>query len=445
MSDKARVRWFGVMAIAGTIVCASACDDGGGGTRPSDAGTSPDGAGETDAQAVSACAADESAPVPSSRCSTDVCRQWQKVEPPGAQCSNGSQYKFFVNYSETSNNVVLMFEGGGACWDYASCSGGARGAANKNGIPDTHMARSQFLNLLRRDPQNPLQDWNMVYVPYCTGDVHTGDKVATYENPDGGAALTYRHLGHANTSAVIAWMKAQFSDVPKLLVTGYSAGGIGALQNYHDVRAGLPGVQCSYLLDDSGPAFHSAGPSRQVQAVTRGAWGIEALLDGLESELALEAGELRDDAARLNTALADKYPKDRLAMTVYEMDLNFSLYSYERFFPGISEAEVHAKWSGELDTLLETYATRANLSYYVPYFRSDNCSHCVTIPPIGHPDDVILSTPWLGTDIEQEHINLRDYIELLIDDKRPLRSYREAVQSGESFSADASAKCMSPT
>ena len=57
---------------------------------------------------------------------------WLKVEPPGVVCGNNSQYKFFVNYSNTTDNLVVVFEPGGACWDYDSCAGrnGIRGAAN---------------------------------------------------------------------------------------------------------------------------------------------------------------------------------------------------------------------------------------------------------------------------------------------------------------------------
>jgi hypothetical protein len=298
---------------------------------------------------------------------------------------------------------------------------------------------------LRRDDQNPLKDWNMVFVPYCTGDVHTGSKVATYENPAGGAPLTYRHNGHDNTLAIVSWMKTQFSTVPKLMVTGYSAGGIAALQSYYYIREGLPAVQCGYLLNDSGPAFHSDGPSKQVQAQTRTAWGVDALLDDFSGKLPVSIAELKADVGLLNTALADKYRRDRLSMTVYEMDLNYSLYSYERFFPGIDEAKVHELWHQELDKLLKTYDTRANLAYYVPYFRHDNCSHCVSIPPLDHSTDVILATPWLGTEIERDNVTLRDFIELLLDDKRPLKNYREDAQPSEKFTTEESAKCMKPT
>jgi hypothetical protein len=459
MTAKRSGSWFGVLGVA---LALGACGDDGG-AAASDAGDSgrsqATGQGDSDAGSdsdggVSAepCAPDESAPVPAERCSTDPsisarppCQQWMKIELPGVQCGNASQYKFFVNYSEKSNNVVLVFEGGGACWDFESCSGGVRGAANANGIPDTHMEKTQYLNLLRRDDQNPLKDWNMVFVPYCTGDLHSGSKVASYDNPDGGAPLAYKHVGHDNTMAIIGWMKTQFANVPKLLVTGYSAGGIGALQNYYHVREGLPGVQCSYLLNDSGPAFHSDGPSKQVQEKTRMAWGLDALLDGFDGKLPVTIADLKADVALLNTALADKYPSDRLSMTVYEMDLNYSLYSYERFMPGIEEPRVHELWHDELDKLLKTYDTRKNLAYYVPYFRHDNCSHCVSIPPIEHDTSVILATPWLGTEIEKESVNLRDFIELLLDDERPLKNYREEAQPDEKFTPEESQKCMKPT
>src|SRR5262249_15846727 len=145
------------------------------------------------------------------------CGDWIKVEPPGAICGDGSQYKFFVSYSGKSNDLVVSFEPGGACWDYESCSGKTRvrGPANPHGIQDDHMNTYQYLNLLQRTDQNPVKDYNQVFVPYCTGDIHSGDNVVTYtsEGPvDGGTgaggtdSITFHHNGHRNTLAVIDWM-----------------------------------------------------------------------------------------------------------------------------------------------------------------------------------------------------------------------------------------------
>src|SRR5688500_3760751 len=65
---------------------------------------------------------------------------WQKVELPGTKCGNDSQYKFWVHRTG-SPNLLFMLEGGGACWDFETCSGraGVLGAANPNGISDSYI------------------------------------------------------------------------------------------------------------------------------------------------------------------------------------------------------------------------------------------------------------------------------------------------------------------
>lgn len=373
-----------------------------------------------------------------------TCEQWVKVEPADTTCGDGSQYKFFVNFTPRSDNLVVMFEPGGACWDYESCTGAARGAANPNGISDEHMANYQFLNLLRRTDDNPARDYNMVFVSYCTGDVHAGDKVATYDNPAGGPALTYHHSGLANTQKVIDYLQERFPDVPQLLVTGCSAGGLGAAQNYAFVREGLSGTQCSYLLDDSGPAFHSSGPSQQLHRKVREAWNLDTLFGKLASVLDVKERELAGNYGLLNTALADHYRSDRFALSAYRMDFNYSLYSYERFFPDATPDDIHEKYWTDLKALMRTYDSRDNLAYYVPYFRNDNCSHCVSIPPIGHDTTTVLTMPWLGSDIASDSVNMKGFVERLLDDAKPLQSYVEDKRAGADFTSEELQKCLTP-
>src|SRR5262245_14684176 len=70
----------------------------------------------------------------------DAYRTWEMIAPEGAVCGNDSQFKFFVNYSDKTDDLVVVFESGGACWDYEECPGqnGIRGAANPNGLTDYH-------------------------------------------------------------------------------------------------------------------------------------------------------------------------------------------------------------------------------------------------------------------------------------------------------------------
>src|SRR5262245_3389263 len=107
----------------------------------------------------------------------DTYEQWVKIEPPGVVCGNHTQYKLFANFPDKSANLTGVLEPGGAGWDYDSCTGmnGIRGAANVDGLKDDHYKLAPFISpFLNRDaPDMPTADWNFIYVPYCTGDVHT--------------------------------------------------------------------------------------------------------------------------------------------------------------------------------------------------------------------------------------------------------------------------------
>jgi len=452
-----------LLLVLGSAACgaddpADTASDGGGAATEPDAsdGAAPDGGatsgpGGDAGLATAPCV--PPAPTASSppRCSDDGsdpslprCGEWAKVEPQGAVCSDGSPYKFFVNYTNESDSVLVMFEPGGACWDYESCKGRVRSAANRSGIRDDHMSTYQYLNLLRRTPDNPARSFNFVFVSYCTGDVHTGDRVATYDDPAGGPPLTYRHVGLANTRAVLAHLRERFTRVPQLLMTGCSAGGVGALQHYALFRNGLRDVSCGYLLNDSGPPFHTSETTRQSQETVDAAWNLDAFYAQLAPELGVSVADLRADAGRISTALADRYPRDRLALAAYRMDLNYSLYLYERFFPEATPADIHAMFWADLEPLLRTYDARPNLSYYIPYFRSDNCSHCVSIPPLDHDPQTILSMPWLGSDIASEGLDMRGFVTRLLDDARPLESYVEAPRPEADLTPAQLAACLMP-
>src|SRR5262249_5464341 len=157
-----------------------------------------------------------------------------------------------------------VLEPGGACWDYDSCTGknGVRGAANPDGLMDDHYVLGQVISpFLNRDAEeSPTTDWNLIYLPYCTGDVQTGDRGGTYNDETGTSPdVTFHHDGHADMTQIVSWIDAQFTHVPKLLVTGCSAGGVGALVDYHYLRNGIHAAEKGYLLDDSGPIFPSDG------------------------------------------------------------------------------------------------------------------------------------------------------------------------------------------
>lgn len=398
---------------------------------------------------------------------------WVKYEPEGAVCSDGSQYAFYVEFSETSDNVVVFFMGGGGCWDYESCvGGGARGAANPNGLPDDYANShaeiagltinvNEIYPLLNDDPGvSPMADWNKVFVPYCTGDVYAGSITNTYEDPDGvDPDAVFAHQGHANVVKMTEMLNEMFAEVPKMFVSGCSAGGAGAIVNYYFLRTGIDGVERGYLLDDSGPIFPSTEPTSRsflLHEEVRDVWDAASLI-----AKAPQSDLLNSDFGALSTVLAEEFPDDRFATTMFRLDYNFSLYSYERFWTreqvdaptplvpfmgeglGLDEdialdrAGVYQLWWDDTALLRAQYDSTDNLGYYMPFYRTTNSSHCVTVPgfedvSLGEALDLFQNDfgtlAWLGSEIGD--MNLRDYVEHLLSDEEPLESFFEEDGEG---------------
>ncbi len=345
--------------------------------------------------------------------------KWIKIEPPGVVCGNGTPYKFFVNFSDKSDNLVVVFEPGGACWDYDSCAGrnGIRGAANPNGVKDTHYDIASFISpfLSRVDDTSPSMNWNYVWVPYCTGDVHTGATTVTYESGTSDPDLEFHHDGHAAVQEVVTWIDANFTHVPKLLSTGCSAGGVGSIVNYRFLRNGVRAVEKAYLINDSGPIFPSSGFSKPLHEKIRSSWNLDALTPKMP------AGFTLDDMGTINTALADEFPNDRLGTTYFRRDYNFSLYSYERFYnldEDTDKEEILSKWGSDTLLLVDEFETRDNLYYFIPYYRSINDSHCTTL------------FNFVDSDVESNNMTLAQWVDDFIND-RDVKSYLEEPVPGE--------------
>ncbi|MEM7610263.1 MAG: pectin acetylesterase-family hydrolase [Pseudomonadota bacterium] len=355
--------------------------------------------------------------------------QWQTVQlhpSTGAICGNGSPYKFFVNRVAHTSNTVLYFEGGGACYDYESCSGaaGVRGARNPDGIPDNYLALdnpatslvSPFVFRLHPYSRVKTQDWNIVYVPYCTGDVYGGDRTVIYEDPAGAQPpLAYHHNGVRNTRAILAWLRSNLPRSGQQLVTGCSAGGAASLVSYHPIRRDMQ-ARRNFMINDSGPIFPTEAntgtladnPSRPLHMQIREVWGLDAVIDYLQQDL---SGIRLDNLGTINTALATRYTGDRLGHTGFQQDLNYSSYSYERFYDDTRNAPDQAaletgllsRWAIDTGKLRTQLAGLPNFGGYFPYFRDVNESHCTSI------------IDFENGDIQEAGLELSDFINSVLN------------------------------
>jgi hypothetical protein len=315
---------------------------------------------------------------------------WQRVELPNTFCSNGSQYRFWYYDAPNNNNMLISFEGGGACWDYPSCSGqtGILGAANPNGIPTDYITqfKAKYVSPLINgaDPGIPgraktniaTNGFDMVYMPYCTGDVHVGNRVVTYTDPTGvNPPITFRHAGYNNTVAALNYLHTRFPSINKLVVTGFSAGGVAASAVFYQARRTLVPTR-AYLLNDSGPIFPAPNAtynSRPLHTLITQQWNLASLYSQLPASFN------PNDFGSMNAMVATQFPNDRMAYTAYSSDYNFSRFSYERFYPGIDQAGILAKWRADQTNLINVIKNYSNYSYHVPWQRPINDSHCSTI------------------------------------------------------------------
>lgn len=230
---------------------------------------------------------------------------WTWVDVPGMQCDDGSPTGIAVNPAPGGgSSLFIYFMGGGACWDASSCFvlntsvhgpfGQAQWEAN---------APSLAQPLDRTRATNPFRDASYVFVPYCTGDLHGGSHVATY---DVLGPRMFAHVGHLNVEALLPRVRATWPAPTRVIVSGSSAGGFGATLNYDFIRSAYPGATAA-LIDDAGPLLEGDG----IPADERSAWWANWHLGDLVDPL---CPDCRADFSRFYPALVAKVPQDRMAL-----------------------------------------------------------------------------------------------------------------------------------
>lgn len=201
-------------------------------------------------------------------------REWTWVPVDGAVCANGTPTGIGVNLG-TSNRVAIFLNGGGACWDATTCytlgtaaniTSGYGATAFTNDA--THLLNGGFFD--RTDAANPFKDDSLVFVPYCTGDVHGGS------NPD----QVYdghptKHVGLINMAKFLQRLVPTFPNATRVILSGSSAGGFGALTNWWQTQQAFGAIRVD-LIDDSGPPLPAPYLAPSISSVWSDAWNLAA-------------------------------------------------------------------------------------------------------------------------------------------------------------------------
>ncbi|MCH7502831.1 MAG: hypothetical protein IIA10_05710 [Proteobacteria bacterium] len=144
-------------------------------------------------------------------------------------------------YTKIQNpkRLLIMMQGGGACWqDFYFCNVLAEDQAAPPPPGSTGIWTDSFdtgAEVIR----NPIDDWSIVYMPYCDGSVFAGDNAvvdfafqadieAKAGLPPGTGPFIRFHRGLRNATAGIDIARELFPKARRIMLAGSSAGGVGA-------------------------------------------------------------------------------------------------------------------------------------------------------------------------------------------------------------------------
>ena len=299
------------VALAAAAGCSSSSSNNP--TTPVEAGGGNDGA-------VLDAGADTATPDDASDASTDpgsdagpitgvAPETWTWVPFSDSKCRDGSPTGVAVNLNPASTKVMIYMEGGGACFNAITC--GANMATFGRAEFDTWSKRTLSGVMSRSDAANPMKDWNIVYVPYCTGDVHAGS------NPAGqvpGITATQSFVGHVNTGLYLKRLVPTFATATQVLLTGVSAGGFGAAANYDQVATAFGSVPVD-MLDDSGPLMADPYLAACQQDEFLSLWGLDkSLLPACGADCVGDGGATTNYTINYLKHMAKAYPNRKFGL-----------------------------------------------------------------------------------------------------------------------------------
>jgi hypothetical protein len=230
---------------------------------------------------------------------------WVEVAPEGTTCWDGSPWHFWY-HGGSADNLAVWFEGGGACWNAALCDRDGRPSFQTKIASQPPTGKGLFD---QRRKNNPLRDFSMVLLPYCTGDVHIGRRTVEYTRPDG-TRYRFAHEGARNTVAALDWLKSRGFDPRTLFVGGESTGAIGAAYWAVEIGDRWPKAQL-IVLGDSAGGYRSLGVNTALRQ-----WGV---LDALP-DLPAYAERDRVYFETFYIAAAQRHPNAKLAQVNFADD-----------------------------------------------------------------------------------------------------------------------------
>lgn len=172
--------------------------------------------------------------------------KWYKFSPDGAIDSIGQPWHGLIRFG-TENKLIINFYGGGVSINEKTAK--EDDDFYYHTIGDNEFA--QLMGISAYDDNNPLKDWTIINVPYCTGDWHIGTNDFTYTDKDGNQQILHHH-GYTNYKLMMDMIIEYVGTPDAVLVTGWSGGGFGASFLAEEIFTDyFPDVQNKNVLVDA--------------------------------------------------------------------------------------------------------------------------------------------------------------------------------------------------
>ena len=179
---------------------------------------------------------------------------WQMLAGgEGTGCADGTPYEFYYRVANPKK-LLVHFQGGGACWNDSTCALHPRAIYDRNVDDRDHPGAQGGIFDFSRD-DNPLKDYSVLYMPYCTADVFIGDSTVRYRvNGFLGKPVTLElsHRGAANLRRGLAYLAEQQLSPEHVAVFGESAGAISSAIYAADLADRFPQARVSQIGDAAG-------------------------------------------------------------------------------------------------------------------------------------------------------------------------------------------------
>jgi hypothetical protein len=276
---------------------------------------------------------------------------WTWVPFDNAYCGNGSKTGIGVNLTSASNRLLIYLQEGGACWSALTCAAGLADHFTTGYGPSDFAIDAADTSYLaqpggffdRSAAANPFKDYSYVFVPYCTGDTHSGSNVTTLSGQPA------YFVGFRNITAYLERLAVTFPGADRIVLAGSSAGGFGATLNWWQTAQAFPGARVDMISDSGAIMPNDVLPSpNTAEAAQRAAWNLDATTPPGCTGCGTAFAAIYDFDS-------STFPNSRGALLSYQQD------SILYLFYGITKSKF-TQGLGEVET--QFFDPSANLRYF---------------------------------------------------------------------------------